>query len=301
MSGDALKVLIVDDSDTARMMLEDHVEDAGYSPVSTGDPNTVVELLERESARILLLDWSMPGKDGHAVLQDIAAYETRSGLKVFSIVITGSRDQQQALKALTSGAFLYLNKPIQPTLLAESLDKARAELSQLGAQPQATPEATADLTPDEPRSAIDDAVAHVVKPSGKLNSLGYMKPLLVHSPNPTMMTTIGGIISKAGFVGLCLPKRSEVPAVISRRDDIQVLVLDLAVDSREGAPFLNEIALLEAQGCPKRHIIVLTEIADNQAEVLYRHRGAVATVPKHDLDWKLVPALTRTIKPLIGK
>lgn len=64
------KILIVDDNLTNIALLEDILDEEGYSHIfSTSDPRTVVDLYLEHDFDLVLLDIRMPHMDGHMVMQ----------------------------------------------------------------------------------------------------------------------------------------------------------------------------------------------------------------------------------------
>jgi two-component system response regulator FlrC len=70
----ATHVLIVEDDDATREVLVDLLTDAGYTVYEAPDGKPALERLRAHpEGMVVLLDWMMPGIDGLAVLQAVAA------------------------------------------------------------------------------------------------------------------------------------------------------------------------------------------------------------------------------------
>ena len=65
------KILIVDDEEVIRMLYGEELEDEGYKVITTGTGHGLVELIERESPDLIVLDIKMAEHDGLDLLQDI--------------------------------------------------------------------------------------------------------------------------------------------------------------------------------------------------------------------------------------
>jgi diguanylate cyclase len=112
---DAL-VMMVDDEPLTVDVTRVHLLDAGYSRfVSTTDPLQAIETIERARPDVLLLDLMMPGKTGLEILAEMEA----EGLlrQVPTIMLTGSRDPSNKLKALSLGVTEFLMKPLDASEL----------------------------------------------------------------------------------------------------------------------------------------------------------------------------------------
>ena len=60
----AAKILIVDDLEVNRSILEEIIRDMGYLPVSAGSGEEALQLVKKMCPRLILSDISMPGMDG---------------------------------------------------------------------------------------------------------------------------------------------------------------------------------------------------------------------------------------------
>jgi DNA-binding NtrC family response regulator len=73
------------------------------------DPSTLLEVIERHSIGVVLLDLSMPGGDGRELLGLIRQDHPQTSV----IVITGNKDIESAVECMMLGAADYLTKPIE--------------------------------------------------------------------------------------------------------------------------------------------------------------------------------------------
>ena len=75
---------------------------------------------------VILLDWNLPSVDGSELLELIRASEDLRSIPV--VILTGSHDQLDALKAYHLRANCYVTKPIDLSGVSAILDSCR-ELS----------------------------------------------------------------------------------------------------------------------------------------------------------------------------
>lgn len=102
------KILIVDDMKANVVLLDKILSGAGYSSISaTTNPREVHGLHLANSYDLILLDLSMPGMDGFAVMDSLKEIEAGGYLPV--LVLTAQPDQK--LHALNAGARDFVSKP----------------------------------------------------------------------------------------------------------------------------------------------------------------------------------------------
>ena len=103
------KVLIVDDDPDIRMALSITLQDAGYSvcEAATGDEAFEAALISQPDA--VLLDITLPGRDGFAVLQDLRQQPATHGIPV--VMLSGRAELANRERSRVLDAFDYITKP----------------------------------------------------------------------------------------------------------------------------------------------------------------------------------------------
>lgn len=117
------RVLIADDEKSTRILLTHFLKKMGYEPVDAIDGEECIEILEREQIDLLLLDITMPKKDGFAVM----SYLQSKGRSLPVIMVTASHDIPQTVKCIKMGAYEYLTKPLDVDRLQIVLRNAITE------------------------------------------------------------------------------------------------------------------------------------------------------------------------------
>jgi two-component system response regulator FlrC len=113
------RVCVCDDDASIREALVERLAARGHDvrAAATGE----AALAEaRRGLDAMLLDLSLPGMDGIAVLEALRAEE----LDVTVIVITAYASVDRAIRALRAGAYDLLQKPFEPELVDETLRRA---------------------------------------------------------------------------------------------------------------------------------------------------------------------------------
>ena len=116
------KIIIADDSSTARMFLQRSLEIAGLRNVTfleAENGKLAYELLEKEGCDMVITDLNMPEMDGTELLKKIQAEERFQDIPV--LVITSVKNPAKMKELIKIGAFAVLAKPVSPPMLAKAL------------------------------------------------------------------------------------------------------------------------------------------------------------------------------------
>lgn len=101
-------ILIVDDKESNISLLEQLLENTGYTSVtSTMNPQDVCELHHKHRYDLILLDLQMPDMDGFQVMEALKSNDKDAYLPV--LVLTAQPDHK--LRALQAGAKDFISKP----------------------------------------------------------------------------------------------------------------------------------------------------------------------------------------------
>jgi CheY-like chemotaxis protein len=116
MSG-ARRVLVVEDDDAVRSMLQMLLDDEGYEVLTATNGRDALDLVTLQRPDLILLDMKMPGMDGWEFARRYAGVpEPRPPI----IVLTAAQDA--ARRATEIGAQGYLAKPFGVDDLLQVLD-----------------------------------------------------------------------------------------------------------------------------------------------------------------------------------
>ena len=141
-------ILVVDDLEDNRAVLERRLGRQGHSVASAGGGHAALERLAREKFDLVLLDVMMPDLDGLAVLERMKGDAKLRDIPV--IMISALDDVASVVACIQRGAEDHLTKPFDPVLLrariSACLEKKRlrdVELEYLSAMGQVIQAATA--------------------------------------------------------------------------------------------------------------------------------------------------------------
>jgi CheY-like chemotaxis protein/signal transduction histidine kinase len=125
-----MKVLVVDDSDTSRNILQDILESFSFEVTLAASAVEGLEEIQRADTdqpyELVLMDWKMPGMDGLEASEHIKNHQTLSRIPAIILVTAYGREEiiQQAEQVGLDG---FLIKPIGPSVLLDTIMQAFGE------------------------------------------------------------------------------------------------------------------------------------------------------------------------------
>ncbi len=101
-----IKILIVEDEEKIVSVVKSFLESKGFTVLTAPDGKKAIEVFERETISLILLDLMLPELPGEEVCQII-----RRKSKVPIIMLTAKSEESDLLKGLGIGADDYITKP----------------------------------------------------------------------------------------------------------------------------------------------------------------------------------------------
>ncbi|MBL0370659.1 response regulator [Rhizobium sp. KVB221] len=115
-----IKVLIVDDQVTSRLLLSDALTQLGFKQItSAGDGQQGAQIMAQQPHHLVISDFNMPKMDGLGLLQAVRSNPATK--KAAFIILTAQGDRALVQKAAQMGANNVLAKPF-------TIDKMRAAI-----------------------------------------------------------------------------------------------------------------------------------------------------------------------------
>lgn len=104
------RILVIDDDELNRKLVEEILEDAGYQPIMAESGASGLTLLrDTGHIKMVLLDWMMPDMDGISVLKQIREDKHLKDTPV--IMLTALDRKEQVQEAIAAGTDNYIVKP----------------------------------------------------------------------------------------------------------------------------------------------------------------------------------------------
>ena len=113
------KILVVDDTQFMRQRISKLLRQHGYETVEAQDGEEAVDMYQRQQPDAVLMDITMPKKDGLAALGEIREIDPNASV----IMLTALGQQATALEAIQSGAVDFLVKPYTPDQVIGALKR----------------------------------------------------------------------------------------------------------------------------------------------------------------------------------
>ena len=114
------KILIADDDDSLRRVLEFQLQEAGYTVLTAENGARALEIFSAETVDCLITDWRMPQMSGLELVQRAGAIRSETPV----IVITAFGDVETAVEAMRLGAFDFITKPFNRQAILLTVEKA---------------------------------------------------------------------------------------------------------------------------------------------------------------------------------
>jgi two-component system, chemotaxis family, chemotaxis protein CheY len=123
-----LRVLIVDDTSTSRMLIRDGLEELGVRNIFfAGDGEQALQFMMATPAHLVISDFNMPKLDGLGLLKAIRNYNPTK--KVPFIMLTGRADKTLLENAVKLGVNNFLTKPFTVPALKKALEAIIGKLA----------------------------------------------------------------------------------------------------------------------------------------------------------------------------
>jgi len=117
----AKKILIVDDSESVRMIARIALREQGYEVVEAGNGVEALKQLDAERVNLVISDVNMPEMDGITLLKQIKASAKHKFTPIIMLTTEAGQDKKDEGRA--AGAKAWITKPFQPNVLIAAVSK----------------------------------------------------------------------------------------------------------------------------------------------------------------------------------
>jgi len=103
-----IKILVVEDNDSTRNMLEKFLKHKGYDVETAVNGHETIKILEKKEFDVVLMDIDMPKMDGIETTKEIR----KRNIPVIVIMLTAFSDEKIMKSTVEAGADDYITKPV---------------------------------------------------------------------------------------------------------------------------------------------------------------------------------------------
>jgi two-component system OmpR family response regulator len=103
-----VNILIVEDNAGLRQLMKIHIERAGYAVYEAADGEQALEVLEKVSIHLMIVDIMMPKMDGYELTAELRGAD----MKIPVLIATAKESLEDKRRGFHSGADDYMVKPI---------------------------------------------------------------------------------------------------------------------------------------------------------------------------------------------
>jgi DNA-binding NtrC family response regulator len=118
------RILVVDDDESLRRVMQVQLEDLGYDVATAANGDAALVSLQSSPRELVITDLKMPGMSGIDLLRKVRA----SFPETIVVVVTAFGTVETAVEAMKQGAYDYITKPVHPDALELSVGKALQHL-----------------------------------------------------------------------------------------------------------------------------------------------------------------------------
>jgi DNA-binding response OmpR family regulator len=111
-------ILIIDDSNTALLLMEYVLNESGYKTWLASDVKEAIKIINKQIPNMILLDLSMPEISGY----DFLKMKNDLRLEKVPIIVVSACDSEESVKLTVDfGAVDFISKPIKMDVLKEKI------------------------------------------------------------------------------------------------------------------------------------------------------------------------------------
>ena len=118
------RILVVDDDESLRRVLQVQLEQQGYSVTSAASAQQALSALQLRSYDLVVTDLKMPGLSGIELLKQMRSQYPETTV----IILTAFGTVETAVQAMKAGAYDYLTKPVDPEEMSLVVGRALEHL-----------------------------------------------------------------------------------------------------------------------------------------------------------------------------
>jgi CheY-like chemotaxis protein len=118
---EGIKVLIVDDEQDARELLQSVLTDVAAEVFTADCADAAIALLQTSRPDVIVSDIGMPERDGYQLIRDVRSLDLNHGGRTPAIALTAFARSEDRTRAMLAGYQMHISKPIEPQELVVTI------------------------------------------------------------------------------------------------------------------------------------------------------------------------------------
>jgi CheY-like chemotaxis protein len=119
-----LRVLVVDDQASVRVLLTKVLQHAGADVTAVGSSHDALAAFERARPDVLVSDIRMPGEDGYTLLRKVRQLSEGRGGQIPAVAISASIGEDEEPRVYAAGFQQFVRKPFEPAAVRNAVATA---------------------------------------------------------------------------------------------------------------------------------------------------------------------------------
>jgi DNA-binding response OmpR family regulator len=121
-----MRILVVEDQDSIRRMIEALVQARGYAVTAVASGAKAIDVALTDPPNLVLLDLMLPGQfDGFEVCRRLRSEPSTRNVPV--VIISALDDADSRARASEAGATAYYTKPFSPIALLKEIERLKVQ------------------------------------------------------------------------------------------------------------------------------------------------------------------------------
>ena len=257
------RILIVDDNESNRTLLEHRLGAQGHDTLSAASGREALALMEDDIPDLVLLDLMMPDMNGFEVLTTMHGRDELRNVPV--IVITGLQDQEGVVRCIEAGAQDYLVKPLNPVVLRARIRaclERKAWRDREQTYQRELERSYAFIRKVFGRYLSDEVVGRILDEKDGLKLGGGLQRVTIMMTDLRGFTGLSQKLVPVDVVKLLNIYLEEMNAVIARYDGTIDEIIGDAILALFGAPLMREDDAARAVACAVEMQLAMERVND---------------------------------------
>ena len=121
MSGNPIKILIVDDDPDIRLLLDFNLSSVGYEVLEATNGAEALDIIKEHTVNLVITDLTMPVMDGYELIRTLK--ESPETSKIPVLMLTAREEERVSRKGMADQPDDYLPKPFATADIQEKIAK----------------------------------------------------------------------------------------------------------------------------------------------------------------------------------